>query len=57
MRYLLLGALLGLLLAFPPLLALAATVLAAILAQPVLVAFTLGLAAGVRTSWPRRWAR
>jgi hypothetical protein len=57
MRYLMLGALLGLLLAFPTLPTLAATVVAEALAQPVLVAFALGLAAGARTRWPRRWAR
>lgn len=56
MRYLMLGALLGLLLAYPPLLDLVATVATAPLSQPLLVAFALGLAAGVRTR-PRRWAR
>lgn len=55
MRYLMLGALLGLLLAFPDLLTLAAATLDVILAQPVLVAFALGLAAGVHTRMPRRW--
>ncbi|NMI57124.1 MULTISPECIES: hypothetical protein [unclassified Streptomyces] len=49
MRWLLLGALLGLLIVFPPLLALVAA--AAVLAKPVLVAFGLGLA--VRTRLPR----
>lgn len=57
MRYLMLGALLGLLLAFPPLLAFVATVVATLLAQPVLLAFALGLAAGVCTRRPGRWAR
>jgi hypothetical protein len=57
MRYLMLGALLGLLLAFPGLPTLVATVVAAVLAQPVLLAFALGLAAGTRTRQPRRWAR
>lgn len=57
MRYLMLGALLGLLIAFPTLPTLAATVGAEVLAQPVLVAFALGLAVGVRTRRPRRWAR
>ncbi|MFE8962142.1 hypothetical protein [Streptomyces iakyrus] len=57
MRYLMLGALLGLFLAFPGLPTLAATVIAEALAQPLLVAFALGLAAGTRTRRPRRWAR
>jgi hypothetical protein len=57
MRYLMLGALLGLLLAFPDLPTVTATVVAEVLAQPVLVAFALGLAAGVRTRQPWRWAR
>lgn len=57
MRYLILGALLGLVLAFPGLLTVAATVVAAVLAQPVLVAFALGLAAGARARRSRRWAR
>ena len=57
MRYLMVGALLGLLLAFPGLPTLVATVVAEVPSQPVLVAFALGLAAGVRTRRPRRWAR
>lgn len=52
MRWLILGALLGLLLAFPQLLVLVAAVTAAILSKPVLVAFGLGLAARPRL---RRW--
>jgi hypothetical protein len=51
MRWLLLGALLGLLIAFPPLLALVVTAVAAVLSKPLLVAFGLGLAA--RGSLPR----
>lgn len=57
MRYLMLGALIGLLLAFPDLPTLAAAVVAEVLAQPALVAFALGLAAGARTRRPKRWAR
>lgn len=56
MRYLILGTLLGLLLVFPSLLALVATLVAALLSKPVLVAFGLGLAAGVRSRRLRRWA-
>ncbi|WP_328449850.1 hypothetical protein OG780_19295 [Streptomyces sp. NBC_00386] len=51
MKWLLLGALLGLLIAFPPLLALVVTATAALLSKPVLVAFGLGLA--VRVTLPR----
>lgn len=61
MKWLLLGALLGLLLAFPPLLALLAVVVAAVLPKPLAVAFGLGLGLGlgVRPSLRgmRRWAR
>jgi hypothetical protein len=57
MRYLLLGALLGLLLLYPSLLAGVVTVAAAFAAKPVLVAFGLGLAAGLRSPQLRRWAR
>jgi hypothetical protein len=55
MRWLLLGAVLGLLLLFPSLLTALAAVLAAVLSKPVLVAFGLGLLA--RPHLPRRWAR
>jgi hypothetical protein len=55
MRWILLGALLGLLLLFPAALAVVAAVAAAVLSKPVLVAFGLGLAA--RPHLPRRWAR
>ncbi|WP_205522911.1 hypothetical protein [Streptomyces sp. RLB3-6] len=51
MKWLLLGALLGLLLVFPSLLGLVVAASAAVLAKPVLVAFGLGLA--VRTRLPR----
>lgn len=56
MRWILLGALLGLLIVFPSLLALVVAVAAAILSKPVLVAFGLGLATGVRSGRLRRWA-
>jgi len=55
MRWILLGALLGLLLLYPSLLAVVVAVTAAILSKPVLVAFALGLAA--RPHLTRRWAR
>ena len=57
MRWLILGALLGLLLLYPSLLALVVTVAAAVLSKPLLVAFAAGLA--VRPYLPRlrRWAR
>ncbi|MFD8739422.1 hypothetical protein ACFV06_31550 [Streptomyces sp. NPDC059618] len=57
MKMLLLGALLGLLIAFPPLLALVVVVVAAVLAKPVAVAFGLGLAVRVTLPRLRRWAR
>lgn len=44
MRWLLLGALLGLLVVFPPLLAFAVGLVAALCSQPLIVAFALGLA-------------
>ncbi|MFF1321459.1 hypothetical protein ACFVZZ_18835 [Streptomyces chartreusis] len=46
MKLLILGALLGLLLVFPQLLAPVAVIVAALLAKPLVVAFGLGLAAG-----------
>ncbi|MFE2530439.1 hypothetical protein [Streptomyces sp. NPDC059371] len=55
MRWLLLGALAGLLLAYPTLLGLALAVAAAVLSKPVVVAFGLGLA--TRLSVPRAWRR
>lgn len=57
MKWLLLGALLGLLLVFPPLLALVLAAVAAVLSKPVLVAFGLGLAVRTRLPRLRRWAR
>lgn len=57
MKWLLFGALLGLLLLFPQLLALVAATVAAVLAKPVLVAFGAGLVAGLRAPQLRRWAR
>lgn len=57
MRWIILGALLGLLLVYPSLLAVVVAVAAAILAKPVLVAFGLGLFAGLRAPALRRWAR
>ncbi|MBD0838805.1 hypothetical protein [Streptomyces sp. TRM68416] len=56
MRWLILGALLGLLLLFPSLLALVTTVVAAVASQPVVVAFALGLIARPHLRRPR-WAR
>ncbi|MGW4974705.1 hypothetical protein [Streptomyces mirabilis] len=57
MKWLLLGALLGMLLAFPPLLALLAAVVVAVLPKPLAVAFGLGLAARPSLRGMRRWAR
>ncbi|MCT9010000.1 hypothetical protein [Streptomyces rhizosphaerihabitans] len=55
MKWLLLGALLGLLIAFPPLLAMAVAVVVAVLSKPVLTAFGLGLAVRVHLPRLRRW--
>ncbi|MFF4356925.1 hypothetical protein [Streptomyces sp. NPDC001604] len=57
MRWLILGALLGLLLLYPSLLAIVLAAAVAILSKPLLVAFGLGLAA--RPYMPRiaRWTR
>jgi hypothetical protein len=56
MRYLLLGALLGLLLLFPPLLTAVAAAVAWTVAKPLLVGLGLGLIA--RPHLPRpRWTR
>lgn len=57
MRWLLLGAVLAMLLLFPPLLAAVATAAGWLLAKPALVAFAAGLLAGVRARSLRRWAR
>jgi hypothetical protein len=55
MRWLLLGALAGLLLAYPQLLALILAAAAVILSKPVVMAFGLGLA--TRLSLPWVWRR
>lgn len=52
MRWLLLGALLGVLLAFPSLLAVVVAIAAALVSKPVVVAFGVGLA--VRPAVARR---
>ncbi|MGW3846872.1 hypothetical protein [Streptomyces fagopyri] len=54
MRWLLLGALIGLAVVFPSLLSVAAVILAAVASKPVAVAFILGLLARPHL---RRWAR
>jgi hypothetical protein len=56
-KWLILGALLGLLLLYPSLLGLVVAIAAAILSKPVLVAFGLGLVASLRAPALRRWAR
>lgn len=55
MKWLLLGALLGLLLVFPSLLAVVVAIVAALLSKPVAVAFGLGLAVRNRLPRLRRW--
>ncbi|MGC9540188.1 hypothetical protein [Streptomyces sp. UG1] len=57
MKWILFGAVLGVLLLYPSLLAVVIGVAAAIASQPVLVVFGLGLVAGVRVRRARRWAR
>lgn len=58
MRWLLLGALLGVLLLYPALLAVVVAITAAILGKPVVVAFGLGLAARPAvTRRVRGWAQ
>ncbi|MFJ1552335.1 hypothetical protein [Streptomyces mirabilis] len=58
MKWLLLGALLGLLLVCPPLLALVLAAVTAALSKPLLVAVGLGLAARPYVARrARRWAR
>jgi hypothetical protein len=56
MRWLILGALLGLLIVCPTLLAVVAAIVAALLSKPVLVAFGLGVAVRGRLPRFRRWA-
>lgn len=53
-KWLLFGALLGLLLVFPPLLGLVVVAVAVPLSKPLLVAFAAGIAA---RPYLRRWAR
>ncbi|MGW1808236.1 hypothetical protein [Streptomyces sp. NPDC002078] len=57
MKWILLGALLGLLMAYPSLLVLLAVALVWLLGKPVLVAFAAGAVVGLRLPWLRRWAR
>lgn len=57
MRWLLLGALLAVLLLYPPLLAAVATATGWLLGKAVLVAFAAGLVAGLRARRLPRWAR
>lgn len=54
-RWLLLGALLGLLLVFPSLLALVVAAVAVTLSKPLLVAFVAGIAARPYVPRLRRW--
>lgn len=56
MRWLILGALLGLLIAFPPLLALVVAAAAVVVSKPIVVAFGLGVAARPHLPRLRRWA-
>lgn len=55
MRYLILGALLGVLLLYPSFLAIVIASVAALASKPVVVAFGLGIAAGARSPRLRRW--
>ncbi|QQM41971.1 hypothetical protein [Streptomyces liliifuscus] len=57
MRWILLGALLGLLLLWPSLLTVLAAAVAWVISKPVIVAFALGLAARPHLPRMRRWAR
>ncbi|WP_328845443.1 hypothetical protein [Streptomyces sp. NBC_00258] len=57
MKWILLGALLGLCLLYPSLLAVVLAVVAAVLSKPLLVAFGLGLAVGARSPLLRRRTR
>lgn len=57
MRAIILGAVLALLLLFPPLLTVVAAAVGWLLAKPVLVAFAAGLVAGLRGPQLRRWTR
>lgn len=57
MKWLILGALVGLLIAYPSLLTVAAAVVAWVISKPVVVAFVLGLVARSHLPRARRWAR
>lgn len=57
MRWLLFGALIGVLIVFPSLLTLLAAVAAWLLGKPLLVAFGLGLGARPHLPRPRGWTR
>jgi hypothetical protein len=57
MKWILLGAVLGVLLLYPSVLTVVVTIAAAILSKPLLVAFGLGLAARPHLPGIRRWAR
>ncbi|MFI0139646.1 hypothetical protein [Streptomyces luteogriseus] len=57
MKWLLLGALLGVLLAVPQALDLTASAVDGMASQPLLVAFVLGAVARPHLTLPRRWTR
>ena len=57
MKWILLGALLGLLLVYPALLAVVLAAAVAILSKPLLAAFALGLAARPHLPKAARWTR
>ena len=57
MRWILLGALLAVLLLVPQTLTAIAAMAAALVSQPVLVAFTLGALARPHMRTPKRWVR
>ncbi|MFF3912696.1 hypothetical protein ACFYZB_04295 [Streptomyces sp. NPDC001852] len=57
MKWILTGALLALLIVYPSLVTLLASALVWLLGKPVLVAFVVGITAGLRLPWLRRWAR
>ena len=57
MKWLLLGALLGVLIAVPQALDLTASVVDGLASQPLLVAFVLGAVARPHLPLPRKWTR
>jgi hypothetical protein len=57
MKWLLLGALLGVLLAIPQALDLTTSTVGVLASKPLLVAFVLGAVARPHLTLPRRWAR